>query len=77
MSSNTIVHLSYDGLACTIPNYVGAHHSRVKKIYVGDGSSEEHDNSILALYTANSGWASYTSKLDTWYNYVQSGGTYA
>lgn len=77
LSANTIVHLGYNGLACSIPKFVGGNQSRVTKVYVGDGSSAEHDNSILALYTADSGWASYTSKLDTWYNYVQSGGTYA
>jgi hypothetical protein len=40
------------------------------KIYVGDGSSAAHDDAILADYLAASGWASYSSRLDTWYNYL-------
>lgn len=40
------------------------------KIYVGDGSSAAHDDAILADYQAASGWSSYSSRLDTWYNYL-------
>lgn len=39
-------------------------------LYVGDGSSAAHDNAILADYVAASGWASYSSRLDTWYNFL-------
>lgn len=40
------------------------------KIYVGDGSSAVHDDAILAYYVAATGWSSYSSRLDTWYNYL-------
>ena len=40
------------------------------KIYVGDGSSAEHDDAILADYLADTNWATYSSRLDTWYNYL-------
>ena len=39
-------------------------------VYVGDGSSASHDNAVLAQYTADTDWSAYTSKLDTWYNYI-------
>lgn len=76
-----ILHLGYDVVAnnefpCT-PSIAGANLSRIAKIYVGDGSSAAHDNAILAQYLADADWATYSAKLDTWYNYVQSGGKYA
>lgn len=40
------------------------------KIYVGDGSSSAHDDAILADYLADSAWSSYSTRLDTWYNYL-------
>lgn len=40
------------------------------KIYVGDGSSAAHDDAILADYLADTNWATYSSRLDTWYNYL-------
>lgn len=76
INSNCIYHLKYNGIAGT-PENCNANCANVKKIYVGDGSSAQHDNTILAQYTADSNWSTYTSKLDTWYNYVQSGGEYA
>lgn len=42
----------------------------ITKIYVGDGSSAAHDDAILADYVAASGWSSYASIIDTWYNYL-------
>lgn len=75
--ANTIIHLGYDTvvnneLPCT-PTNANAGWANITKIYVGDGSSAEHDNAILQMYLADTSWASYSSKLDTWYNY---NGTY-
>lgn len=72
----TIVHLGYDtvtnsALPCTATQ-AGANRARVTKIYVGKGQSASEDNAILAMYTTDSGWSTYSSKLDTWYNYVNS-----
>lgn len=75
-ADGAILHLGYNGIACS-PIQASADLSRVYTIYVGDGSSAEHDNAILAQYTADSEWSAYTSKLNTWYNYVQNGGEYA
>ena len=65
-----------DGIACSA-TLAAASYSRVGKIYVGDGSSQSADQTVLDMYLADSGWSAYSSKLDTWYNYVQSGGEYA
>ena len=64
------VHLGYEGVACT-PTLASAGKGTNQGIYVGDGSSEEHDNAILAQYLADSAWASYSNKLHTWYEYLQ------
>lgn len=40
------------------------------KIYVGDGSSATNDDAILADYLADTNWSTYSSRLDTWYNYL-------
>jgi hypothetical protein len=69
-----IVHLGYDtvtnnSLPC-LPVHVSADNTKVAKIYVGDGTSASHDNAILAKYTNDAGWSVYSSKLDTWYNYI-------
>ena len=71
-----ILHLGYDVVAnnafpCT-PDIAGASFTRLAKIYVGDGSSASHDNAILAQYLADTDWSAYSSKLDTWYNYINS-----
>lgn len=39
------------------------------KIYVGDGSSQAHDQEVLNAYLQDSTWAAYSNKLDLWYNY--------
>lgn len=39
-------------------------------IYVGDGTSQAADQAVLDMYLADSSWASYSSKLDLWYNYT-------
>jgi hypothetical protein len=65
-----------DGIACSA-TLAAASYSRVGKIYVGDGSSQSADQTVLDMYLADSDWSAYSSKLDTWYNYVRSGGEYA
>lgn len=42
------------------------------KIYVGNGSSAEHDNAILNAYLEIAGWALYSSRLKTWYSFLNS-----
>lgn len=68
--SNTIVHLAYDGMACGYTSIAAANRwYKVSKVYVGSGSSRQNDENILALYLSNSDWATYSSKLATWYDY--------
>ena len=74
LNDGFILHLGYDtvtnnALPCT-PVIAGASFTRLAKIYVGDGSSAAHDDAILAQYTADTDWSAYSSKLDTWYNYI-------
>lgn len=71
--------IPYMHLLPTTPPVIDASHpgnmpfyNTTFKLYVGDGSSESHDNAILADYLADSKWANYSSRLDTWYNYLQS-----
>lgn len=72
--ANAILHLGYDAVAngalpCT-PTAAGANLARLTKVYVGKGESLAEDQAILDMYLADSGWASYSSKLDLWYNYT-------
>ena len=78
-ASGCIIHLGYNGVACTsnIARICGNHNntiSRVGKIYVGDGSSQANDQAVLDAYLADSAWqaapASILNKLDLWYNYT-------
>lgn len=74
LADGFILHLGYDtvtnnALPCT-PAIAGASFTRLAKIYVGKGQSAAEDNAILAKYTADADWSAYSSKLDTWYNYV-------
>ena len=78
MYNGVIMNFRYEGVATT-PAVACASYSRLAKIYVGDGSSEEHDQAIYDLYAADTGeggWndqteggTSYMNKLDLWYNY--------
>lgn len=78
MYNGVIMNFKYEGVATT-PTVACASYSRLAKIYVGDGSSLEHDQAIYDLYaedTGAGGWndqteggTSYMSKLDLWYNY--------
>lgn len=74
LANGLIIHLGYDAVANNalpcLPVHVSADNAKVAKLYVGDGSSSSHDNAILAKYTADADWSAYSSKLDTWYNYV-------
>ena len=73
-ATSGILHLGYNGIAGPADKLSA---SAVPYIYVGDGSSAAHDDAILNQYLADTDWSAYSSKLDTWYNYVQSGGEYA
>ena len=68
---NCIIHLGYNGIAGTASNCAASANWNTK-IYVGDGSSAAHDDAILQQYLADTNWAQYSSKLDTWYNYINS-----
>lgn len=57
-------------LGNTTPPTLNNNYLSANKIYVGDGSSATHDDAILADYLADTNWATYSSKLDTWYNYL-------
>ena len=63
-----ILHLGYSQVITAAPEKIPI--SKVNMVYVGDGSSAEHDDAILALYTA--AWLDYTAKLGTWYDYTHS-----
>ena len=72
--SGGIIHFGYNGIACPTSNISDSSYSatilnRLSKIYVGDGSSQEADQAVLDLYLADPGWATYSDKLDLWYNY--------
>lgn len=72
-SNGCIIYLGYDTVTndtvpCT-PTFIKADNSRVTKVYVGDGSSSAHDSAIMQKYLDDTNWASYSSKLDLWYNY--------
>ena len=68
-SSGAIMHLGNTEIAGT-PTLAQASLARLRKIYVGPGESQEGDQEVLDKYLANSAWASYSSKLDLWYNYT-------
>ena len=65
-SQDCILHLGYDGVASTV-EYIKP--ACFAKIYVGDGSSQAHDQAILDQYLADENWTPYAPKLDLWYNY--------
>lgn len=75
-ANGMIIHLGYGHKVTATANDVLSSNSktrnRVSKIYVGDGSSAESDNAVLAEYLADSGWSAVSSKLDIWYNYINS-----
>lgn len=68
LQSGTILHLGYNGIACT-PTTACASYSRLSKIYVGSGESQASDQAVLDTYLADADWAVYIDKLDLWCNY--------
>lgn len=74
---DTIIHFGYDGVITNKPKELRNEPSqerfdplnRVLKFYVGDGSSQAHDQAILNRYLQDADWAEYSDKLDIWYNY--------
>lgn len=68
ISSGAILHVSFNGIAGAVGT-LRASYSRLIKIYVGDGSSRSNDEDVLALYLADTNWATYSAKLATWYDY--------
>ena len=72
---NPLTQISYIHITNEIPFTIatgsyGSFNQYNNKIYVGDGSSALHDNAILEDYLANTDWATVSSQLDTWYNYL-------
>lgn len=65
--TNCIAHFGYDGLIAQFSSVgrMSLFMDKIKKVYVGNGSSASHDNAILAQYTNDADWSSYSSKLDT------------
>lgn len=69
-SSISYIHISNETPFTINTGGYGSFVSYNNKIYVGDGSSAAHDDAILQAYLANTDWASLSSQLDTWYNYL-------
>lgn len=69
LSSERICHLGYSEKISGTPNALAMDNAKVLRVYVGDGSSEEHDQEVLNKYLADENWVPYASKLDLWYNY--------
>ena len=67
LKENAIIHLK----SVTPPSFG---HKQIwpnsVKIYVGDGSSATNDDTILQAYLADTNWSTFSSRLDTWYNYL-------
>lgn len=66
VKAGCIIHL----LPTTPPTMYTGQWPGTSKFYVGDGTSASDDNAILQAYLANTNWATYSSRLDTWYNYL-------
>lgn len=65
------LHINRNGIPTATPTLCSI--GKMTKVYVGDGSSRVNDESVLALYLADTNWSSYSAKLATWYDY---NGTY-
>jgi hypothetical protein len=68
LADGLILHLGYNGIAC-FADIACASFTRISKIYVGEGVTENGDQAVLNQYLSDSNWAQYSSKLDLWYNY--------
>lgn len=69
-SSISYIHISNETPFTINTGNYGSFVSYNNKIYVGDGSSAAHDDAILQAYLADTSWATVSSQLDTWYNYL-------
>ena len=69
LGSERIYHLGYIEKISGSPNAVAMDNAKLLRVYVGDGSSEAHDQEVLNKYLADENWSPYASKLDLWYNY--------
>ena len=49
------------------PNFIT---SDISKIYIGIGEDSDYDSSLKNSFASNANWSSYSSKLDTYYNYL-------
>ena len=67
-SSGCIYHFGNTEIACP-PSKASVTATRLTKIYVGPGESQEGDQEVLDKYLADQDWAQYASLLDLWYNY--------
>ena len=72
---NTILHFGYSGGGVAIDfsrlaSNLGNFNTYYSAIYVGDGSSQAHDEAVLADYLNDAGWSQVSSKLHTWWSYL-------
>lgn len=76
ISSNVKLHCCKSSLITITSTEACLSYSRVKKFYVGDGSSKAADEAVFALYNADTDWSAYCGngvpgdgKVDLWWNY--------
>lgn len=69
IASDCRLHCTKNSIVTAATNYMRIQYSRVKYMYVGDGSSKANDEAVLALYLADTNWSAYSSKLATWWDY--------
>ncbi len=75
LKSGGILHLGYAGIAVPtsrISTNLSGALNPISKIYVGPGESQAGDQAVLDEYLADTDWAAYSAKLDTWWNYCHS-----
>lgn len=61
---------AYLWIKATTPPTLGGDIKTSCKIYVGDGTSAANDDAILQTYLNDTTWSAYSTRLDTWYNYL-------
>lgn len=66
--SGCIYHFGNTEIACPASK-ANVTATRLTKIYVGPGESQEGDQEVLDKYLADQDWAPYASLLDLWHNY--------
>ena len=72
---NTILHFGYSGGGVAVDfsrvaGNLGNFNLYYSAVYVGDGSSKAHDDAVLADYLNDPAWAQVSSKLHTWWDYL-------